>query len=609
MNTINMHVCGDKAQDDDCYPMTPEEDRHWICEAYEQNEELCDPFFSVLQAKDCTCQSRVPADYKDLSSDSDRYQGAIIGHFVSQVFHEKIPFAGNLVSALDVNRDGGVSMAEFDGFFDHLDAFPSKFTSLQQKLTMAFKCLTGDLHCMSKLYSPVFTVEDFNTPDYSVTQCLTHAPMDYNLTSTMCRFLYDSNELLLEQPDGSIGSFMETYIDGTLPTISKETDEFGSQEEQMEDLKFVQKWWDTTHWMGLRYERAQESFVWSNGEVFDNENNPKSIDNWDDEGQIPNGEGHFTPGKVDYCVAAWETEGMQWLNTHCDAPSLGTDTVKGFSCSMYGRDEPKVTGRHAGTVSVTVEMEQLDIGEIEWQIKFHVSGDDNEGLAMLFLDLEEDPSNPMLGILKPGSTLWNEQVSNFFAPLGYSNLDGNAYGNGIQESDSKLVDIGGAQNILPEVSSRPEWGQSSDINVVIDVGKTCGAWTRDCVLARGSLSTPSGLDRGIYKLNLSNVRAAVLTGKDGNGGYLIGSAASVTATGGEVEALMTQQPTTAPTPSPTRQPTPAPSPQPTQSFIGTIQNFANEVWDNGYTDFDRFWGRGVSGRFMCGAKSYHDNGR
>ena len=117
------------------------------------------------------------------------------------------------------------------------------------------------------------------------------------------------------------------------------------------------------------------------------------------------------------------------------------------------------------------------------------------------------------------------------------------------------------------------------------------------------------MDRGIYKLNLSNVRAAVLTGKDGNGGYLIGSAASVTATGGEVEALMTQQPTTAPTPSPTRQPTPAPTPQPTQSFIGTIQNFANEVWDNGYTDFDRFWGRGVSGRFMCGAKSYHDNGR
>ncbi len=137
--------------------------------------------------------------------------------------------------------------------------------------------------------------------------------------------------------------------------------------------------------------------------------------------------------------------------------------------------------------------------QIDWEIVAVVSTGDNEGLALVSVDLVQDPTNAAffdipLAARPPG-------MAKFDRPLGISNPDGSggsAYG-GTQVGAAgamNLVQIGGAQNMFGETFT----GVLEDATIEAAVGQEPGGVGR--VIATGSFPAPFPI--GTYKFDLSD---------------------------------------------------------------------------------------------------------
>ena len=144
---------------------------------------------------------------------------------------------------------------------------------------------------------------------------------------------------------------------------------------------------------------------------------------------------------------------------------------------------------------------------IDWTITVAVSTGDNQGLALVAVDLEQNAGNPELFDLPPGDAgTIDTAMDDFSRPEGISNPGegGAATGYiGVQRGTSgqmNLRQIGGAQNTFGAAGSTI----GLDYNVAGGVGQS-GAQT----VLSGSFSAPT--TEGTYTFSLANGLANVLT--------------------------------------------------------------------------------------------------
>ncbi|MBU0617504.1 MAG: hypothetical protein KKI02_07290 [Planctomycetes bacterium] len=144
---------------------------------------------------------------------------------------------------------------------------------------------------------------------------------------------------------------------------------------------------------------------------------------------------------------------------------------------------------------------------IEWSIIFSVSPGDNEGLALLAVDLMQGAENPASLDIPPANGVPAE-MANFSRPDGISNpgeTDPTTGYIGVQRGAAgamNLVQIGGGQNTFGEAMP-PDSGMAENANVIGGVGQD----TPD-VLASGSFDAPTAC--GTYAFSLANAAANVL---------------------------------------------------------------------------------------------------
>ncbi len=140
--------------------------------------------------------------------------------------------------------------------------------------------------------------------------------------------------------------------------------------------------------------------------------------------------------------------------------------------------------------------------QIDWEIVAVVSTGDNEGLALVSVDLVQDPTNAaFFDIPVADRPMGAGGMDKFDRPKGISNPDGagrSAYG-GTQIGTAgamNLVQIGGAQNMFGEMFT----GALEDDTIEADVGQEAGGVGR--VIATGSFSAPFPI--GTYKFDLAD---------------------------------------------------------------------------------------------------------
>ncbi len=144
---------------------------------------------------------------------------------------------------------------------------------------------------------------------------------------------------------------------------------------------------------------------------------------------------------------------------------------------------------------------------IEWSIVFSVSSGDNEGLALLSVDLTQDAGNPALLDIPPADGVPAE-MTNFSRPDGVSNpgeTDPVTGYIGVQRGPAgamDLIQIGGGQNTFGEAMP-PGTGVAENANVVGGVGQDA-----PLVLASGTFEAPAGC--GTYTYSLASAVANVL---------------------------------------------------------------------------------------------------
>jgi hypothetical protein len=144
---------------------------------------------------------------------------------------------------------------------------------------------------------------------------------------------------------------------------------------------------------------------------------------------------------------------------------------------------------------------------VDWSIIFGVSTGDNEGLALLSVDLGQDPTNPALLDIPPAGGV-PVDMANFSRPDGISNpgeTDPVTGYIGVQRGSSgamNLVQIGGGQNTFGQALP-PGSGIAENANVVGGVGQD----TLE-VLASGTFTAPT--ECGTYTFSLANAVANVL---------------------------------------------------------------------------------------------------
>jgi hypothetical protein len=170
------------------------------------------------------------------------------------------------------------------------------------------------------------------------------------------------------------------------------------------------------------------------------------------------------------------------------------------------------TSATAQTVTLTLDSPQdgqvvASGATVEWSVIFSVSSGDNEGLALLAVDLVQGTENPAFLDIPPADGVPTE-MANFSRPDGVSNpgeIDPATGYIGVQRGEAgamNLVQIGGGQNNFGE--AMPEGsGIAENANVVGGVGQGTPG-----VLASGSFTAPSTC--GTYTFSLANAVANVL---------------------------------------------------------------------------------------------------
>ncbi len=183
--------------------------------------------------------------------------------------------------------------------------------------------------------------------------------------------------------------------------------------------------------------------------------------------------------------------------------------------------------------TVTLHLEHTDLNgspvsggtQIDWEIVAVVSTGDNEGLALVSVDLVQDPTNAaFFDIPVADRPAGAGGMDKFDRPKGISNPDGfggSAYG-GTQIGTAgamNLVQIGGAQNMFGETFT----GALEDATIEDKVGQEPGGIGR--VIATGSFLAPS--QPGTYKFDLADGVANTLIDVNTPPAYSRVSAATV----------------------------------------------------------------------------------
>jgi hypothetical protein len=168
----------------------------------------------------------------------------------------------------------------------------------------------------------------------------------------------------------------------------------------------------------------------------------------------------------------------------------------------------QVTSQEQATVTV------LAGTEVEYTVFLTLQSDDNEGLASVLFDLEFSG-----GALVAAEAPETGDILNFVRPAGLTNPSGF----GGTPVDGRLVQIGGAQNIIKNVVSNAPVPSGS---VALGVGHT------QLVVVHGSVQAPAAL--GVYELNVTNLLVRIIkAGDDGSGEAW----ATVAASAGTVSGL------------------------------------------------------------------------
>ncbi len=183
--------------------------------------------------------------------------------------------------------------------------------------------------------------------------------------------------------------------------------------------------------------------------------------------------------------------------------------------------------------TVTLHLRRTDLNgpsvpggtPIDWVIVAVVSPDDNEGLALVSVDLVQDPTNAAFFDIPVADRPTDAGgMDKFDRPMGISNPDGaggSAYG-GTQIGDAgamDLVQIGGSQNTFGETFT----GVMEDATIEEDVGQEANGAGR--VIATGSFPAPFPI--GTYKFDLADGVANTLLDVNTPPAYSRVSAASV----------------------------------------------------------------------------------
>ena len=143
---------------------------------------------------------------------------------------------------------------------------------------------------------------------------------------------------------------------------------------------------------------------------------------------------------------------------------------------------------------------------IEWTITADVSTGDNAGLALVSVDLTQDPNNPELFDIPPANEgSIDSTMTNFSRPAGISNPGENGATTGyigVQRGTSGeqgLVQIGGGQNTFGQPGSTI----GTSANVIAGVGQGSTQ-----TVVSGSFAAPA--TDGTYTFQLANALANVL---------------------------------------------------------------------------------------------------
>jgi hypothetical protein len=152
--------------------------------------------------------------------------------------------------------------------------------------------------------------------------------------------------------------------------------------------------------------------------------------------------------------------------------------------------------------------------EVEYTISLSLQSDDNEGLASVLFDLEFSG-----GAVTPAEAPETGDILNFVRPAGLTNPTGF----GGTPVDGRLVQIGGAQNIIKNVVSNAPVPTGS---VALGVGHT------PLVVVHGSVQAPAAL--GVYELNVTNLLVRIIKAGDNGSGE---AWATVAASAGTVSGL------------------------------------------------------------------------
>ncbi len=141
---------------------------------------------------------------------------------------------------------------------------------------------------------------------------------------------------------------------------------------------------------------------------------------------------------------------------------------------------------------------------IDWEITCAVSEEGNQGLALVLVDLVQDPNNPELIELPPGERA-PAGMERFDGPLGLANRgpSGSSYGGTPfgKPGARNLVQIGGAQNTF----GVPLGALGLNTNVVTSIGQG----RQPQLVAKGSFRAPA--TPGRYAFFLFKPRANTIT--------------------------------------------------------------------------------------------------
>ncbi len=169
---------------------------------------------------------------------------------------------------------------------------------------------------------------------------------------------------------------------------------------------------------------------------------------------------------------------------------------------------------------------------VNWTIRFTVSTGDNQGLALLSVDLVQDPANPATIDIPPADGV-PAGMSNFSRPDGISNpgeSDPVTGYIGVQRGTPgamNLIQIGGGQNTFGQALPSGT-GVAENANVVAGVGQSGPQ-----ELASGSFTLP-GTGCGTYTFSLANAVANVLTQVNSPPNFSPVAAATVDTTAGSI---------------------------------------------------------------------------